>query len=153
MRRPVLIVAFLLCVALVLGTATLGSPQLEKPGTIRVSTRTVSKRFINRGPRGRSPGDVLITRQLLYNRGITPKSIGHSDLACTYTAPYARLCSGSFTFPKGKIVVAGSATYRQFYELAVIGGTGLYDNVRGSMTVTLLARKPTRELLLFRLVV
>src|SRR6266540_5960070 len=153
MRRPVLIVIFFLGVALVVGTATRGSTQLEKPGTIRVSTRTVAKRFLDRGSRGRCPGDVLIMRQLLYNRGITPKPIGHSDLACTYTAPFARLCSGTFTFPKGKIVVSGSATYRQFCELAVIGGTGLYDNVRGSMTVTLLARRPTRELLLFRLVV
>jgi hypothetical protein len=35
----------------------------------------------------------------------------------------------------------------------VIGGTGLYNNVRGSLTVTSLERKPTKELLVFRLVV
>jgi hypothetical protein len=153
MRRPLLIVSFLVGVALVVGSATRGSTELEKPGTIRVSTRTIAKSFLDRGRYGRGPGDVLIVRQLLYNRGITPKPIGHSDLTCTFTAPFARICSGTFSFPKGKIVVSGSATYRQFYELAVIGGTGLYDNVRGSMTVTVIARRPTRELLLFRLVV
>jgi len=40
-----------------------------------------------------------------------------------------------------------------FHELAVIGGTGLYDNVRGTVTSTLLSRNPERDLLVFRLVV
>jgi hypothetical protein len=39
------------------------------------------------------------------------------------------------------------------YELAVVGGTGLYNNVRGTLTVTSLKQKPSRELLVFRLVV
>jgi hypothetical protein len=47
----------------------------------------------------------------------------------------------------------GAVNFRQFYELAVIGGTGSYDNVRGSVTVTLLGQNPLRELLVFRLVV
>jgi hypothetical protein len=36
----------------------------------------------------------------------------------------------------------------------VVGGTGLYNNVRGALTVTSLHRKkPSRNLLVFRLVV
>jgi hypothetical protein len=34
----------------------------------------------------------------------------------------------------------------------VLGGTGLYDNARGTMTSTRIRRKPLREFLLFRLV-
>ena len=42
--------------------------------------------------------------------------------------------------------------YQQFYDLAVLGGTGLYDNARGTMTVTRTARKPVRDMIVFRLV-
>jgi hypothetical protein len=42
--------------------------------------------------------------------------------------------------------------YRQFYDLAVVGGTGLYDNARGTMTLTRTGRKPVRDAILFRLV-
>jgi hypothetical protein len=154
MRKTLLIATLLLVLlALVAGSATRGSPDLTKPGTIRVTTRVVEDHFVDRGTPGRGAGDLRVTRQLVYNPGLTPKAIGHSDFVCTYTASYARQCSGTFTLPKGKIMVAGTVTFRQFYELAVVGGTGLYDNVRGSLTVTLLRRKPQREILLFRLLV
>ena len=54
--------------------------------------------------------------------------------------------------PKGELVVGGSILYRQFYDLAVLGGTGLYDNARGTLTVTRTHRKPVRNLVVFRLV-
>jgi hypothetical protein len=153
MGRAFLVVGGLASIALLAGDATLGSPELTSPGTIRVTTRTIEQQYADRGPRGRGAGDLLVTRQLLYNRGIRTKAIGHADSVCTYTSSYSRQCSATYTLPKGKIVVMGAVNFRQFYELAVIGGTGLYDNVRGSMTVTLLARRPQRDLLLFRLVV
>ena len=49
-------------------------------------------------------------------------------------------------------MVGGSITFRALYELAVLGGTGLYDNARGSMVATRINRTPRREFLLFRLV-
>ena len=64
----------------------------------------------------------------------------------------ARGCRGTYTLPKGKLVVGGSLLYRQFYELAVLGGTGLYDNARGTLTVTRTHRNPARHPLVFRLV-
>ena len=41
--------------------------------------------------------------------------------------------------------------YREFFKLAVVGGTDIYDNVRGSLSGTLLGRGPRREILVFRL--
>jgi hypothetical protein len=35
----------------------------------------------------------------------------------------------------------------------VVGGTEIYDNVRGSMSGTIYHRRPRREVLIFRLVV
>ena len=40
---------------------------------------------------------------------------------------------------------------RLLYQIAVVGGTGLYDNARGSLTVTSTGLHPRREILLFRL--
>jgi hypothetical protein len=153
MRKILVIVTSLVAVTLVAAASSHDSAALDRPGQIKVTTRGIERQFVDRGPRGRGPGDLLVTRQLVYNPGLTPKAIGHGDLVCTYTSSYARQCTGTFTLPRGKIVVAGTVTYRQFYELAVVGGTSLYDNVRGSLTVTLLARRPQRELLLFRLTI
>jgi hypothetical protein len=153
MGRAFLVVSGIASFALLAGSATHGSPTLTSPGTIRVTSLGLHRQFIDRGPRGRGAGDQLVTRQLLYNRGIRTKAIGHSDLVCTYTSSYSRQCSGTYTLPRGKIVVMGAFNFRQFFELAVIGGTGIYDNVRGSVSVTLLGRNPQREILIFRLVV
>ena len=72
---------------------------------------------------------------------------------CTFVdSRRSRICRGTYFMPRGKLVVGGSLLYRQFYDLAVTGGTGLYDNARGSVTVTQMANKPPRDLVVFRLV-
>ena len=81
------------------------------------------------------------------------KTIGRSELLCTFVdSGRSRICRGTYILPKGKLVVGGSLLYRQFYDLAVIGGTGLYDNARGTLTVTHTGRKPVRNAVVFRLV-
>jgi hypothetical protein len=50
-------------------------------------------------------------------------------------------------------MVGGVIGSRLFFELAVVGGTGLYDNARGTLTATYLGGSPSKEFLLFRLVV
>jgi hypothetical protein len=72
---------------------------------------------------------------------------------CTATGTGSLNCSGTFFLPKGKLMVGGVIASRLFYELAVVGGTGLYDNANGTLTVTHLSAKPEREFLIFRLVV
>jgi hypothetical protein len=153
MKHTLTLVLALLGFALITGSVTRGSSDLTGPGTIRITSRDVEVVLDNRGPSSRGTGDVLLIRQLLYNKGITKQAIGHSDVVCTYTGNRSRQCSGTYFLPKGKIVVSGSLRYRLFFKLAVVGGTDLYDNVRGSMTGTLLGRGPRRELLVFRLIV
>ena len=54
--------------------------------------------------------------------------------------------------PRGSLVVSGSIQSRLLYDIAVVGGTGLYDNARGTLTVTSTGLRPLRrEVLLFRL--
>ena len=125
---------------------------LPGPGVIRItSTRSIDV-SINNGHKGRV-GNIEIIRERLYNRRITPKSIGHSEIVCTSTGGNSANCNGTYFLPKGKIVVSGPRTFREIFEVAVVGGTGIYDNVRGTLTVTSLGGKPVHSLLFFRLLV
>jgi hypothetical protein len=153
MKHKLMIALAVLGFALATGAITRDSSALNPPGgTIRITARDVEVAVDNRGPARRSTGDVLLIRQLLYNKGITSQAIGHSDIVCTYTGSRARQCNGTYFLPKGKIVVSGSMRWRVFFKLAVVGGTDLYNNVRGSMTGSIYSRGPRRELLVFRLI-
>jgi hypothetical protein len=122
------------------------------PGTIRVTNREVKVTRVDIGPKGTSPGDTEIVRQRLFDRR-TGQAIGHSDLVCTFVdSKRLRTCRATYVLPRGEIVAGGSLTYRQFYDLAVLGGTGAYDNARGSVTVTRTNRRPVRDFVVVRLV-
>lgn len=123
------------------------------PATIRITDREVKVTRVDVGARGTSPGDTEIVSQQLFNRRVTSKPIGHSELVCTFVdSKRMRVCRGTYVLPRGKIIVGGSLAYRQFYDLAVLGGTGLYDNARGSVTVTRTHLRPVRDLIVVRLV-
>ena len=122
------------------------------PATIRITDLEIAVSRVDVGARGTSPGDVEVVRSRLRER-VTQNTIGRSELVCTFVDRVrSRVCRGTYILPKGKIVVGGSILYSQFYDLAVVGGTGLYDNARGTLTVTQTSRKPVRNLVLFRLV-
>ncbi len=138
--------------ALVVGlSAAASSSAVTGPATIRVIAQQLETAKVDVGRSGQSPGDMELATALVYNMRVTPKSIGRFEIACTYVRGESRVCDGTLHLPKGDIVLGGSMRYRSLYELAVLGGTGLYDNARGSMTVTRLDSGPTRDLLLVRL--
>src|SRR5215510_3073159 len=151
MKKPLIVFAALATFALVTGSVTFGSGGVS-PGLIRLTTKEVGRYVVNRGSASRGPGDVVVIRTLLYNKGLRKAPIGHSDMVCTYTGNRSRQCNGTYSLPRGKIIVAGSVRYWEFYKLAIIGGTDLYVDVRGSETATLYARGPRKEILVFRLV-
>jgi hypothetical protein len=130
-----------------------GSKAATGPATIRITNKEVSVVRVDVGARGKSPGDMEIIRQLLYNQRLTTLSIGRAEIVCTFMDyRRSRVCRGTYFLPKGRLVVGGSLLYRQFYELAILGGTGLYDNARGSLVVTRTDVRPVRDLVVFRLV-
>lgn len=121
------------------------------PATIRIADRQLAVTRIDVGPRGISPGDDEIVRVRLLQRN--GKVLGRGELVCTFVDTVrSRVCRGTYIMPRGKIVVGGSMLFRRFYDLAVVGGTGLYDNARGTLTVTRTHTNPVRDLLVFRLV-
>ena len=107
MKKPLIVFAALATFALVTGSVTFGSGEVS-PGLIRLTSKEIDRNVINRGPASRGPGDVVVIRQLLYNKGIRKAPIGHSDMVCTYTGNRSRQCSGTYSLPRGKISVAGS---------------------------------------------
>jgi hypothetical protein len=130
-----------------------GSKAATGPATIPITNKEISVVRVDVGAKGKSPGDMEIIRQLLYNQRVTTKSIGRVELVCTFMDyRRSRVCRGTYFLPKGRIVVGGSLLYRQFYELAVLGGTGLFDNARGSLVVTRTGVHPVRDRVVFRLV-
>lgn len=131
-----------------------GSPAASTgPATIRITNIEDTVVRVDVGVKGKSPGDMEVIRQRLYNARLTTRSIGRSELLCTFVdRRRSRICRGTYVLPRGRIVVGGSLLYRQFYELAVLGGTGLYDNARGSLVVTRMGVHPVRDRMVFRLV-
>jgi hypothetical protein len=135
--------------------AVLDNPLSEAaigPSTIRVTTRETLYERVDVDGRGRTAGDTEVVSALVYNRGITPRAFGHFELVCHFTIGPSRSCVGTIFLPRGKIVVSGPIYVRSFYQLAVVGGTGLYDNARGTMTGTRVRVNPRGELVIVRLV-
>jgi hypothetical protein len=146
------VVAGLAATGVVAFTAWRTSYAVTGPSSIRITQQQISRTIVDNAKEGPSVGDVEITRALLYNRRITPKPIGHGEVVCTYTDASNRSCTGTYVLPKGKIVVGGSVLYTQLFQLAVLGGTDLYNNVRGTLTVTSISKQQRQDVLLFRLV-
>ena len=127
-----------------------GAAASTGPATIRITNKEVSVARVDVGRPSKSPGDMEIVRQQLFDR--RQHRIGRAELVCTFVdSRRARVCRGTYFLPRGKLVVGGSLSFRQFYDLAVVGGTGLYDNARGSVTVTRMGKRPVRDLVVVRL--
>jgi hypothetical protein len=122
-------------------------PAAIGPSTIRVTS--VQVRLQTSG--GDGTGGVQAIRVTLYNPSVTSSSIGRGDTLCTFLDRRTRMCTATYSLPRGKLVVSGVVTTRLLYEIAIVGGTGLYDNARGSLTVTATKFRPRHEVLVFRL--
>ena len=138
--------------ALLVGVFTLtGAQALDHPGTVRITDSELRHVHVDVGTDGRSIGDLDVYTVLLYNKAIRAKPIGRATMTCTLVGVSGQSCTATYFLPRGAIVTQGVIASRFIYELAVVGGTGLYSNVRGTLTVTSLNRKSSRELLVFRL--
>ncbi len=131
--------------------ATGGADGSTQPSQIRITDVQLSDRVVPPLEGGRA-GTVETIRQQLYNPSRSKRAIGRSLIVCTSSDSRDRMCAGAYILPKGSLVVAGALQSRLLYEVAVVGGTGLYDNARGTLTVTASHLHPRHEVLLFRLV-
>lgn len=151
MRKRIVISAIGTIAVVVVAVAAIPADAVG-PGPIRITD--VQTSYMKVKPRsGTAAGSVELVKQRLYNPSVSERAIGRSTLSCTFFDRRERNCSGTYFLPRGSLVVTGTIQSRLLYEIAVVGGTGLYDNARGSLTVTSTGLRPKRrELLVFRLV-
>ena len=146
--RAVFTAAITLSAALLVGVA--GGRAATPPAHVRITDVQVSYHLV-RPPNGAVIGSTELIRQRLYNPQISESSIGRSSMMCTYLDRRERSCTATYVLPKGSLVVTGAIDSRLLYEIPIVGGTGLYDNARGTLTVTSTHIRPRREVLVFRL--
>jgi hypothetical protein len=159
MQRIPRILPLVVLVGAIAASGVLASSELTRPGVIRITNREIAREFVDLRDPGPTAGDQLVVSQLLFNRRITSSALGHEELLCTYLGRGgvlgggSRSCTMTFYLPRGKLVVAGAVHNLVLFTLPVMGGTGIYENVGGTLTVTFLGLEPIRQLLLFRLTV
>ena len=92
-----------------------------------------------------------IIRQRLYNKRVTASRSATPSFSARSSTAGAALPRDVLP-AEGRLVVGGSLLYRQFYELAVLGGTGLYNNAHGTLSSPARAFARPRPESFFRLV-
>jgi hypothetical protein len=148
---------FMTLIAAGLTAAVLGygwsasSSAVTGPGTIRLTSREISRTRIDVGRPGRGVGDTEIVKHNLFNLRLRSMPLGQSEYVCTFTTSLARACTVTIFMPRGRLIAGGSIRYNDLYELAILGGTRLYDDARGTLTVIRTTRRPRRHIMLFRL--
>ncbi len=87
-------------------------------------------------------GSTSVTTMHLYNKELRERALGSAVLVCTYLGsggvlgPGRSWCSVNYTLPRGTILAEGQLSTRFFYQLVVVGGTGLYANVHGTVVTS-----------------
>jgi hypothetical protein len=85
-----------------------------------------------------APGDGLIFRSALVNAGGT--RVGTLDVVCTLTFGSHLQCLGTYRLPGGTLtgtaLIPNDEQNTQPVQIAIIGGTGRYDQARGQVTST-----------------
>jgi hypothetical protein len=125
--------------------------RITGPAEIRITSRETKRTRVDVGRDGKRTGDTEIIRYNLFNRRIKSKPIGFAEYVCTFTTSQSRACTVTVFLPRGRLMAGGSIRYPELYELAVLGGTRLYDNARGTLTVIRTTERPRRHILVFRL--
>jgi hypothetical protein len=135
---------------LAVGSAALAADRsVESTGKAVVRLTDKQIRITNFG--GDATGGGYIARMTLYGSSSATRPIGHAVITCMHVGSGEQTCQGSYALPRGTLETSGILRTRLFYTQAIIGGTGLFDNARGTLTVTARNLSPRREILLFRL--
>ena len=118
------------------GRALVGGGRPD-PAQIRITSQELSVRRIDVDtprPRARRHGDRQAVALQQARERAADRPLASSSARISTSGRAA--ASGTYFLPKGRLVVAGSLRFRLFYELAVVGGTGLYNDARGTLVVT-----------------
>jgi hypothetical protein len=135
MKRLILITGA--CAALAAVLVTGGATAQTAPATLELVQleRDVRAGFVDNPPRRReSPGDVFTVRGRV--RDATGRAVGSADAVFTQTGRNAARGGATFTLADGTIEISGALRGRGTDTLAIVGGTGAYADVAGSVRIT-----------------
>jgi hypothetical protein len=132
------------------GVAALAGDAASR-GAIRITVEELDRRHVDVGKAGPSAGDVDSVRYRLFNRRITNQPIGHGEVLCTSTGYRSRACMATYFLPRGRLVVGGVIASLLHAKVAILGGTGIYEDAKGTLTVTPLPPEAGDARLVFRL--
>jgi hypothetical protein len=117
----------------------------RRSGIVRHQVLSFAVQLVNEdaadvGPSGDSPGDTFFAQSELQNFDLT-NELGRYASACVLENVDTRLnhCTATVSLLNGKVELSGRFRFSdtlQAFRLAVIGGSGSYENVVGQATVT-----------------
>jgi hypothetical protein len=124
--------------------------QSAAPPTVRVTGVVDSVQGVDNPPADTSGGDVLTFTQKLTNA--SGRKVGTSSAFCTRIAPErGHECQGTFVLPKGQVFVSGpDPETAKRHPLAIVGGTGLYEDVGGHVNLEHASAVKDRIVFVFR---
>ena len=118
----------------------------DQPRTLRFNALTTHQDLLDRGRRGLSVGDVLVSVGRLV--GLDGRLLGSFGTSCTVAdlgRSAAYQCDGRDSLPGGQIVFAGETVPSKHVQvLAITGGTGDYSEARGQLTLVRLKPNVTQ---------
>ena len=135
MRNKLWIGLFATSLLIVAGGVTVASASsdITTAKTIHFLARQTSFSFVDVGKKGFSFGDYYVATEDLLQAG---KKIGHDAFKCTFVSDADTLCEAAYVLAKGQITTQGDVLPpARHFNVAVTGGTGIYQNVRGQLTV------------------
>jgi Allene oxide cyclase barrel like domain len=104
--------------------------------------RDVRAGFVDNPPRRReTAGDVFTIRGRV--RDAAGKAVGSTSAVFTQTGPRSARGGATFSLADGTIEVSGALRGRGADTLAIVGGTGAYAGVTGSVRITEGQRRTT----------
>jgi hypothetical protein len=120
-------------------TAATAAPAIKARATMKVNVRGGALTFVNVAQtKSLGIGDEIVTTQPAYASSHSAKVIGHSYVTILFLTKSASRVDAELVLKHGSIEFSGinpdSGGTRPF-KLAVVGGTGSYDNARGQATV------------------
>jgi hypothetical protein len=95
-----------------------------------------SLKVIDLGKKGPSPGDQVLETTIERQNG---KPVARGFLNCTGVTVTARgfdvLCHGTLIFRDGQVELGGETNFHEPFTVGITGGTGVYQNAGGQITV------------------
>jgi hypothetical protein len=142
MRKVVVVFVSLLVGVAFAGVAGAAGPRITEEQSIVVLEHTVKARTVDEAPGEFAPGDEYLFRSRLTDPE-TGEKTGVLFVQCLVQFSGQDQCDQIYTLEGGTIVAGGLIPADQLHVggswvLAISGGTGQFDNARGSVTVEII---------------